>query len=713
MKLTNINKIYHNKNNTVHALKDLDFTVDTCGITVILGSSGCGKTTLLQIMAGSDHDYTGTVEVEGMVGIIAQDIALLETMSVEDNLKLVCDDANKLNEVLERFQLSEERKKKVKKLSTGQKKRVQILRMILQTPNILLCDEPTAALDHDNSSLVMETLRSIAQDIPVVIVTHELAICDEYADRVCTLDHGKIIQDEIKNTKTPYVKQENAATKPNRNIISFLSHYMASRLGETCGYGVLMVFLLFVIYAGMNLFDAVSSASKEKEAWRTSQNIIVTQAKDENFTLDEQAKKEMISEDNITCSSKSQCAYRYDVYTPLDHKRVMEEVDAVIGVRYGWNFDVYSESHFMPVITKDDAIAIVQQAKQEGEEDRNSIQVLQRQLESTSSFYIDERNFDAFAHSNMTIEDRGDIFDTGFSAPIRVYETKQSYEFPLLYGRQRQNDQEIILSLNAAEDLRKGLKLASIEELLDQEVELVMRNYTPPNQETDVKYNIGSNSEGSLFLRVAGITSMNNAQELQVFVNEGVYETNMIKANQLLPEYLVYQYLTFLIDPAYDVQAATQEINTVLTGTESRFVPYVESELVTSTHEAYQNPMMFYLFAFIGIGAGLILLFLYEWLTRHRQQKEWRILQATQYDVLRVVCIQYGSIVAVSMVLFITLLPLIITKINDAAMAAQFPAVLQMNWLNVCMSALVVMMLLIISKQRLLHTIIHKPNRKG
>lgn len=703
MKLTNINKIYHNKNNTVHALKDLDFTVDTCGITVILGSSGCGKTTLLQIMAGSDRDYTGNVEVEGMVGIIAQDIALLETMSVENNLKLVCDDDNRVTEVLDRFQLKEERKKKVKKLSTGQKKRVQILRMILQTPDILLCDEPTAALDHDNSILVMETLRSIAQDIPVVIVTHELAICDEYADRVCTLEHGKMINDEIRNVQAPYKKQEEQMIKPKRNVISFLAHYMTSRLGETCMYGVLLLFLLFAVYAGMNLFGAVSSASKEKEAWRTSQNIVVTQAKDENFTLDDAAKKEMMPGDQGSCTSATQCAYRYDVYTPLDHKRVMSEIDGVIGVRFGWNFDLYAESHFMPVITKEDAIQLVDEATKAKEEDRQSIQRLKQQLTSYSSIYFDERNYDGFARSNMLVEDRGDIFNTGFSAPIRVYETKQSYEFPLIYGRQRQSDQEVILSLNAAEDLQKGLKLDSLEDLLDREVELVMRNYTPPNH--DGRYIIGSNSEGSLFLRVAGITSMNNAQELQVFVNEGVYETKMMEANQLIPEYLVYQYLTFLLDPSKDVETLSQEINAVLPGTNSSFVPYVES-IINTTSEVYQNPMIFYLFAIIAVGASIMLLILFEYFSKTRQRKEWTILYKAQYDLKQVVLNQYGSILGVCAILFVVTLPYMITKINELALAAQFPMLLQMNWLMVGATIVLVAVLLILVKYTMLRNIL-------
>lgn len=107
MKLQNISKTYHNKNNDVIALNNINLSFSSQGMTFIVGESGCGKTTLLNIIAGYDKDYEGTLEIEGKVECIEQEIMLMENMSVFDNLLLVSGDREKINVLLEHFQLKE------------------------------------------------------------------------------------------------------------------------------------------------------------------------------------------------------------------------------------------------------------------------------------------------------------------------------------------------------------------------------------------------------------------------------------------------------------------------------------------------------------------------------------------------------------------------------------------------------------------------------
>ena len=159
MRLDNINKTYHNKLNDVHVLKDLNFTLNTVGLTFIIGKSGSGKTTLLNILAGRDHDYTGTMILDGNVEYVEQEYNLMESLSVFDNLFMLCKDKKMIDLKLKQFGLFEHKDKKVNKLSTGQKKRVQVLKCLLSQPDLLICDEPTAALDAANSKLVMEALK--------------------------------------------------------------------------------------------------------------------------------------------------------------------------------------------------------------------------------------------------------------------------------------------------------------------------------------------------------------------------------------------------------------------------------------------------------------------------------------------------------------------------------------------------------------------------
>ena len=151
MKLRNIRKTYHNRNNDVQALKGISLDLDTNGITVILGPSGCGKTTLMNIIAGRS-DYEGTIENVPEYDYLTQQFNLFEDMTVVDNLLLVSDDMNDIDHYLNEFSLVDQKNRKVKKLSNGQKKRVQFIRALLHKPGLLLCDEPTAALDHYNGA---------------------------------------------------------------------------------------------------------------------------------------------------------------------------------------------------------------------------------------------------------------------------------------------------------------------------------------------------------------------------------------------------------------------------------------------------------------------------------------------------------------------------------------------------------------------------------
>ena len=155
MKLIHINKTYYNKNNKVHALKDINLDLSQNGITMILGPSGCGKTTLLNIMANRET-YEGTIESTSNFDYLTQDFNLFDEMSVLDNLLLVSHDKELILQYLNEFSLSLEKDRKVKKLSNGEKKRVQFIRALLHKPGLILCDEPTAALDHENIVLLME-----------------------------------------------------------------------------------------------------------------------------------------------------------------------------------------------------------------------------------------------------------------------------------------------------------------------------------------------------------------------------------------------------------------------------------------------------------------------------------------------------------------------------------------------------------------------------
>ena len=127
MKLNNITKTYQNKNNRVTALKGISFSLEEKGLYLIYGASGSGKSTLLNIIAGKDKEFGGEYENEGKIAYLRQDFLLVGDLSVRDNLLFAKDDEKTIDEYLKTFGIFDLKYKKVKKLSNGQKKRVQLI----------------------------------------------------------------------------------------------------------------------------------------------------------------------------------------------------------------------------------------------------------------------------------------------------------------------------------------------------------------------------------------------------------------------------------------------------------------------------------------------------------------------------------------------------------------------------------------------------------
>ena len=203
MKLTGINKTYHNKHNEVCVFQNLNLEFPEHGCITIYGESGSGKTTLFQIIAGLDKDYEGVIENNYKIEYLFQEIELFENLSVYDNLLFANLDNEKINRLLEKFDMIELKNQKVKKLSNGEKRRVQIMRSLLNDPDLLLMDEPSASLDQKNAIIVCDKIKQLSKEITVVITTHDEALFDDVADISYRIEHRslELIKNEIEKTE--------------------------------------------------------------------------------------------------------------------------------------------------------------------------------------------------------------------------------------------------------------------------------------------------------------------------------------------------------------------------------------------------------------------------------------------------------------------------------------------------------------------------------
>lgn len=220
LRLKNITKDYNSAGSTVHALKGVSLDFRKCEFVSILGASGCGKTTLLNIIGGLDKYTSGDLEIGGVstkdytdgdwdvyrnhrIGFVFQSYNLIPHQSVLENVEIALTIAGvskaerrkRAKEALERVGLGAEIYKKPNQLSGGQMQRVAIARALVNSPEILLADEPTGALDSATSVQILDLIREIAGERLVIMVTHNPELAEKYSSRIVRLSDGVVLSD--------------------------------------------------------------------------------------------------------------------------------------------------------------------------------------------------------------------------------------------------------------------------------------------------------------------------------------------------------------------------------------------------------------------------------------------------------------------------------------------------------------------------------------
>lgn len=220
--MKNLKKSYGEGSNRLEVLKGIDFSVEKGNICVLLGPSGCGKSTLLNIIGGIDTADSGSIIIDGdrtedmkekaltlyrrkHLGYIFQMYNLIPNLSVKENIEVgayLSDNPLDIDGLLKTLGLYEYQNNLPNQLSGGQQQRTAIGRAIVKNPDILLCDEPTGALDYHTSKDILKLIEDVNQKYgnTVIMVTHNDAI-KNMADRVIKLRDGQIRKDYKNETK--------------------------------------------------------------------------------------------------------------------------------------------------------------------------------------------------------------------------------------------------------------------------------------------------------------------------------------------------------------------------------------------------------------------------------------------------------------------------------------------------------------------------------
>ena len=228
LRLKNIVKDYITGEETVHALKGVSINFRANEFVSVLGQSGCGKTTLLNIVGGLDQYTDGDLVIKGRstkkykdkdwdayrnhsIGFVFQSYNLIMHQNVLSNVELALtlsgvsksERRRRAKEVLEKVGLGKQIHKKPNQLSGGQMQRVAIARALINDPEILLADEPTGALDTKTSVQIMDLLKEIADDRLVIMVTHNPELAEKYSTRII-----KLLDGEVTDDSNPYTDEE-------------------------------------------------------------------------------------------------------------------------------------------------------------------------------------------------------------------------------------------------------------------------------------------------------------------------------------------------------------------------------------------------------------------------------------------------------------------------------------------------------------------------
>ena len=307
LKLKNVTKHYVTGNSTVEALRGVSLEFRKSEFVSILGQSGCGKTTLLNIIGGLDRYTDGDLIINGKstktfkdsdwdsyrnhsIGFVFQSYNLIPHQSVLSNVELAltlsgvskAERRRRATEALEKVGLGDQIHKKPNQMSGGQMQRVAIARALVNDPDILLADEPTGALDTATSVQIMEILKEISKDRLIIMVTHNPELAATYSTRIIRLLDGLVIDDsnpytsEPESTPEPEILPEKKANKAKKakkdktkktsmsffTALSLSLNNLATKKGRTImtsfagSIGIIGIALILALSTGINAFIA-------------------------------------------------------------------------------------------------------------------------------------------------------------------------------------------------------------------------------------------------------------------------------------------------------------------------------------------------------------------------------------------------------------------------------------------------------------------------
>ena len=384
-------KEYYAGDQVVTAVNDLSLTFRDNEFVSILGQSGCGKTTFLNIIGGLDQYTSGDLIINGKstkqytdkdwdtyrnhrVGFIFQSYNLIMHQTVLRNVELALtlsgvpksERKQRAIDALEKVGLKDQIYKKPTQMSGGQMQRVAIARALVNDPEIVLADEPTGALDSETSVQIMNLLKEISKDRLVVMVTHNPELAEQYSTRIVRLKDGKLVSDSQPVTEAEIVEKEKILTKPSMSFSTALSlsfNNLMTKKARTFltafagSIGIIGIGLIMSISNGMQTYinrvqsDTMAEYPIELKDNTMDMSVMMTTMMDMSDEADPQEDSSKIKTSkmvesilNSISNTKTNNLSEFKKYLESDQGTKFKEHSEAIEYSYGMNMSVYNDA---------------------------------------------------------------------------------------------------------------------------------------------------------------------------------------------------------------------------------------------------------------------------------------------------------------------------------------------------------------------------------
>ena len=263
MRIVNVSKSYEKK-----VLDNINLEFNKCGLYLIHGESGTGKSTLFRIINGLEKPDEGFVEIASneSISYCSSDNQLIEHIKVKDMLAILSNDLDKINNLLDIFEIKSLKRKKINKLSSGERERLQIVLTLLKDTNVIFLDEPTENLDNKTTIKVLNYLKELSKDKIIVLISHDIKNVFDYTEQVYLLENACLIEEKnYQSFKEPIPSTNKELNKKGLIKYSFknlFKHPIIMMLNLLLIFTIYLVLGYVFLLIGINNTKTYESLSK-------------------------------------------------------------------------------------------------------------------------------------------------------------------------------------------------------------------------------------------------------------------------------------------------------------------------------------------------------------------------------------------------------------------------------------------------------------------